>query len=443
MVWIFHGYLGELMFPYGVRFREAAAGSAATEQSGAKINMVSLLLGLAGFGVSLYALILHVQTKTSQAALTCDINETVSCSKVIGGEYGEFLGLPLGALGMSYFGVVMAMAFLPAFLFCSASWIARRQLVVAAVGTVISVYLAYVSYIKIQAVCLVCTSVHLLSIINLIWTSIGFIRVRQVPQVVGEGGFIKLAAAALALGVPPLLVGALLPALTSSLAGSSSSSQPAKAEAEKASGQPTPYPAELLQVARSNYVGKGEDYRLGNDQAKVVVHMFSDLQCPHCKLASEHITAALSAVGTDRVLFVYRNYPLSNKCNPHVGGEGHGLACDMAMAARCAGSQKKEAFWEFKNFAFTGIDMSPDEQARQFSLQGFVERAKKQGLDAARFESCMKDKVELAKVQDDIEIGKKLGLTGTPLIVVNGRKYAGEFSPQGFTRAFREALEGY
>jgi protein-disulfide isomerase len=53
----------------------------------------------------------------------------------------------------------------------------------------------------------------------------------------------------------------------------------------------------------------------------------------------------------------------------------------------------------------------------------------------------MKDKVELAKIQDDIEYGKKMGLTGTPLIVLNGRKYSGEFSPQGFTRAFRDALE--
>jgi protein-disulfide isomerase len=158
-------------------------------------------------------------------------------------------------------------------------------------------------------------------------------------------------------------------------------------------------------------------------------------------VASEDIQAAMSAVGEDRVLFVYRNYPLSNKCNANVGSEGHAYACDMAMAARCAGSQKKEAFWEFKTWAFSGIDMSPEDQAKQFSLEGFSAQAKKLNLDVSRFDACLKDKVEIAKLQEDIEFGKKMGLTGTPLIVINGRKYTGEQGPRGFTRAFREALE--
>jgi uncharacterized membrane protein/protein-disulfide isomerase len=428
------------MFSGRTVFRDGSASSA-SNVARAKMNLVSLVLGVAGFGVSLYALILHLQTKTSTAALTCDINESVSCTKVIGGEYGEFYGMPLGALGMSYFGAVIALAFLPAFVEASASWMARRQLIIATVGAVISVYLAYLSYFKINAVCLVCSSVHALSVINFVWTLIAFAKVRAIPQSAGEGSFIRMSAAVLALGVPPLIVGLILPSLSSGLAGKPDT-VPTPAAAQKSpENQATPFPAEWTQVARSNYVGKGEDYRMGNDQAKVVVHMFSDLQCPHCKFASEYISAALNAVGTDRILFVYRNYPLSNKCNPHVGGEGHAYACDMALAARCAGSQRKETFWEFKTWAFSGIDMNPSEAVRQFSPEGFSAQAKKLGLDVARFESCMKDKVELAKIQDDIEYGKKMGLTGTPLIVLNGRKYSGEFSPQGFTRAFRDALE--
>lgn len=430
------------MFAKSVCVRDGSASGTA-ENSLAKMNIVSLVIGVIGFGVSLYALVLHLKTKTSTAALTCDINEAVNCSKVIGGDYGEFMGLPLGAFGMSYFGVVIALAFLPAFLRASSSWIARWQFVVATMGAVISVYLAYLSYFKINAVCLVCSSVHALSIVNFVWTMRGFVLVRKIPQTVEEGGFMKLLAATLALGIPPLLVGALLPAISSTLGATPDKPTTAKStEAEKPSAESTPFPAEWLQVSRSNYVGKGEDYRLGNDQAKVVVHMFSDMQCPHCKVASEDIAAALSAVGADRVLFVYRNYPLSNKCNPHMTSEGHPYACDMAMAARCAGNQKKEAFWEFKTWVFSGIDMSPAEQAKQFSAEGFSAQAKKLNLDVARFDACLRDKVELAKIQEDVEFGKKMGLTGTPLIVINGRKYTGEFGPQGFTRAFRDALGG-
>ncbi|RPH39386.1 MAG: hypothetical protein EHM87_24185, partial [Burkholderiales bacterium] len=55
-----------------------------------------LLVGIIGFGVSLWALVLHVQIKTGSAgALVCDINETINCTKIIGSEYGEIFGIPL------------------------------------------------------------------------------------------------------------------------------------------------------------------------------------------------------------------------------------------------------------------------------------------------------------------------------------------------------------
>jgi protein-disulfide isomerase/uncharacterized membrane protein len=411
-----------------------ASGSSAP--AGAKLNLVSLILGLIGFGTSLYALTLHVKAKTSAGTLGCDVNDLVNCSKVIGGQYGEFVSIPLGAYGMAYFGLVIAAAILPAFVFSSVAWIARWQMLIAAVGAFVSLLLAYISYFKIQAVCLVCSTVHALSIVNFIWTLVGFMKVRGQPQTVSEGGFVKLLAACLALGVPPLLAGAILPLVSSTLGVKSESSE----KSAPVDASATPFPAELVQFSVSNYVGQGEDYRKGNDQAKVVVHMFSDLECPHCKITAEAIEAAQSAVGADQVLFVYRNYPLSNKCNANVGSEGHSHACDLAMALRCAGSQRKEAFWEYKDWGFSGIDMSPDERQRTFTIEGMRAHAEKLRLDGARFEACLRDKIELPKIQADIDVGKKMGLTGTPLVVINGRTYTGDRTPQALSRAFREAL---
>lgn len=403
----------------------------------ARVDFVSLVFGLIGFATSLYALILHIQLKSSSGALGCDINDLVSCSQVIGGSYGELISIPLGAYGMSYFGIVIALAALPAMVPSSPAWIARWRMLAAFVGAVVSVFLAYIAYAKIGAVCLVCSTVHGLSVLNFLWTTIQFRRVRNMEQTVSEGGFSKLLAASLALSVPPLLAGVLLPHMGGFL-GTDSSPQE---ETAAVSSVATPFPSEWLQVSMSNYVGAGEDYRKGNDKAKVVVHMFSDLECPHCKISAEDIEAAQSAVGADQVLFVYRNYPLSNKCNSSMGGEGHRYACDLAMALRCAGSQRRDAFWEYKNWAFSGIDMSPDEKERNFSLAGLTAHAGKLGLDTARFSSCLSDRVEIGKIQADADVGKKMGITGTPLIVINGLVYKGERSPQGFARAFRQALE--
>ncbi|MEY4064255.1 MAG: hypothetical protein RIR26_463 [Pseudomonadota bacterium] len=425
------------MFLARVKGLESGASAASENMASRKINVPSLLLGFIGFATSLYALILHMKAKSSTAALGCDVNDVVNCRKVIGGEYGEWVGIPLGAFGMAYFGVVIALAILPLFVEASKSWMARWQMLVAALGAAVSLLLAYVSYFKVEAVCLVCSGVHLTALVNFVWTLVSFLKVRQQPQSVAEGGFLKLLAAAMALGVPPLLAGALLPLVTSTLGTSSE-----EAAAEKLPEQVgTPFPADWTAVAVSNWVGKGEDFRKGNDQAKVVVHMFSDLECPHCKVSSEDILAAQSAVGAEQVLFVYRNYPLSGKCNPNIPSDGHLYSCDLAMALRCAGSQRKDAFWDFKDWAFAGIDLSPEERQTRFSKEGFRTQAERLKLDVVRFEACMQDKVELPKIQADIEIGKKMGLTGTPLIVINGRTYSGERSPQGFTRAFRAALE--
>ena len=402
----------------------------------ARTDIVSLVLGLIGFATSLYALKLHVQLKNSSEALGCDVNDLVSCSKVIGGSYGEFLSIPLGAFGMSYFGLVIALAILPVFAASSVAWIARWRMLTAFAGTIVSVFLAYIAYAKIGAVCIVCSTVHALIIVNFIWTTLQFRKVRQQEQTVIEGGFAKLLAVCLALSVPPLLAGVLLPHV-SSLIGASDSSETQTASPTTSE---TPFPADWLQVSVSNYVGEGEDYRKGNDKANVVVHMFSDLECPHCKVSAEDIEAAQSAVGADQVLFVYRNYPLSNKCNPHIGGEGHPYACDLAMALRCAGSQRRDAFWEYKTWAFSGIEMSAEEKLLNFAPQGLNAHAEKLGLDSSRFSACLNDKVEMGKIQADAEIGKKMGITGTPLIVINGVVYKGERNPQGFARAFRAAL---
>ena len=397
------------------------------------------MLGLVGFGVSLYALILHLKsTASSGAALTCDINDTVSCTKVLASSYGDLAGIPLGAFGMAFFGIVLAAAILPQLVQVSKRWIAHWQLTVGTVGFAVSVVLAYISYIKLAAVCVVCSTIHAITLVNFIVVLLAFLKHRREPNVAHPSAFLKFISTALALSVPPLIAGAVAPSLLPLLKGDSNSAASEAASPAKSSA--TPIPANLLAVSKSNYVGKGEDYRKGNDDARVVLTMFSDLECPHCKVASEAIEAAMSIVGSDKVLFVYRNFPLSGKCNTNIKSEGHKYACELALAARCAGSQDKAKFWEYKSWAFTGIEMTPAEKEATFNTQGLKDEAKKLGLDVGRFSQCVDSKVEGPKIQDDADIGQKLGLEGTPLLVLNNKIFQGVHTPEGFAKAFREAL---
>ncbi|MCA2958851.1 MAG: thioredoxin domain-containing protein [Silvanigrellales bacterium] len=401
----------------------------------AGVGVVSLLLGLGGFGVSLYALIEHLKLKNGAADLSCDVNNLVNCTKVLGSAYGSVAGIPLGAYGMSFFAIVIALAVLPKVADVSVRWISWWRLLVGFVGASVSLFLAYVSYFQLSAVCIVCTTTHAISLLNAVVVGVGFMGNRAGLNFAEPSAFLKLVSVSLALGVPPLVAGLILPTIP--LGKSSASETPASGEAAPTAAG-TPFPAALTAFSRSDFVGKGQDYRRGNDDAKVVMMMFSDLECPHCKTASSAIEEALSVVGEDKVLFVYRNYPLSNHCNPGVGGEGHAFACELALASRCAGQQGK--FWEYKDWAFSGLDMSPGEKAKAFATEGLKAQAQRLGLDAARFAECYDAKIELPKIQDDISVGSQLGLTGTPLLILNGRKYEGSMTPEGFVRAFQNEL---
>lgn len=241
----------------------------------------------------------------------------------------------------------------------------------------------------------------------------------------------KFVSTSLTLSVPALLAGLLAPMVAPQLLGGKANGSGSAALDTTA----TPIPDTLLSVSRSRFVGKGEDFRKGNDQAKVVIQMFSDFQCPHCQTTAAAIEQAQKNVGEDKVLFVYRNYPLSNLCNPSIGSAAHAQACQLAEAARCAGQQGK--FWEMKAWAFGLIGASGEQLQQLASEDAMVSQAEQLGVDGQNFRACLTSDVEMTKIRDDIRIADALGISGTPLLVVNNRVYTGGRSPESLSELFR------
>jgi protein-disulfide isomerase len=163
-------------------------------------------------------------------------------------------------------------------------------------------------------------------------------------------------------------------------------------------------------------MGKGEDYRLGSDEAPIVIHEFVDFECPACAMASR----ALKDLKTEfpsAVLLVFRNYPLDKSCNDNIKKDFHKNSCALAQLARCAG--RKGKFWEFHDLAFNGQKSASLEKASEWALSV--------GLSQFEINNCLQDDAVLAKIRDDISQGDKLGVEGTPAIFVNGKKFEGDF----------------
>lgn len=388
----------------------------------AKASQVHIGLGAIGFAVSLYALAAHLKATVTGETLSCDLSESVSCTKVFGSEYGEFLGMPLGAFGMAYFGIVLTVAFLPKIVEVSPKWIAQWRMLVATIGFATSALLFYLSYFKLNAVCPVCTGIHVINLILFIVSFMQFNKVRGEESVAHPNAFLKLVSTALLFATPPLIAGVIGPSIAPMIY-SKSTTISATEPGQPAAAVGTPVAADVLTFNKSNFVGKGEDYRKGADDARVVMYMWSDFQCPACRMAAEGIDKAVKEFGQNRVLFVYKNYPLSSACNAKVQSNMHPYACNAAVAARCAGAQGK--FWEFKEWVFTLQELEGKDLEAAHSTESYTKHVESLGLDSKRFGECLKSNAEMEKLQEDMQAADKIGITGTPMIIINGRKFTG------------------
>lgn len=145
---------------------------------------------------------------------------------------------------------------------------------------------------------------------------------------------------------------------------------------------------------------------MGPDSAAVVIVEFSDFQCPFCRSAAAAINEARLRWPND-VRVVYRHFPLE-QIHPH--------ARRAAVAAECAEAQGR--FPEFHDRLFQLQDSIP-----LLSLTQIVDRTG--GMEIGAFNDCLTDPRRQARVDEDVEAGKQLGVRGTPTLLVNGWLFGG------------------
>src|SRR5262245_4200753 len=158
------------------------------------------------------------------------------------------------------------------------------------------------------------------------------------------------------------------------------------------------------------------DPRLGPADAPMRLVVFFSFQCPACADLSREIRT-LPDEFESRLCLAIKHFPLGPDCNPAVRTAGQPRACEAARAVLAA--QAHGRVWPLHNALLRG-DWSAAE-----SLPSVAGAA---GLDVARFEADRASAATAAKVQADIELGRRLGVAETPAVFLNGRRVR-EFSP--------------
>lgn len=162
------------------------------------------------------------------------------------------------------------------------------------------------------------------------------------------------------------------------------------------------------------------DPSLGPKNAPVTLVNFGDYQCRSCA-DLEISLKAIHAEYPQEVRIVWKDMP-----NP----TAHQEALNAALAARCAGEQKK--FWEYHEMLM----------ANQSTLgqELYTEIASTLDLRSGAFSRCFEQQETLPLVQRTFDEGSGLGLTATPTLYVNGERYTGAITTSDLRRLIDEQL---
>src|SRR5207248_2330445 len=115
-----------------------------------------------------------------------------------------------------------------------------------------------------------------------------------------------------------------------------------------------------------------------------------------------------------KIRLIYRHYPLDG-IHPYARG--------AAQAAECANEQNK--FWDYHDLLFKNQD--------QLDKENLLTYAKQLNLDMKNFQPCVESAKYAQRVQDDVQAGDLLGISGTPTFFINGRKLVGAQPLSAFT----------
>jgi protein-disulfide isomerase len=169
--------------------------------------------------------------------------------------------------------------------------------------------------------------------------------------------------------------------------------------------------------------GASKEAHIAVEPAEHVVTIieFADFQCPFCATQAPDLRK-LQREYPNKVQVLFKNFPL----------QFHSRAKAAHLAAFAAGEQGK--FWEMHDLIFSHPDRLSDADLEQYAEQ--------LGLNKDRFRSAVQSNSARAALENDIAEGQKLGINGTPTLIVNGHRIEGLQNYDHLKRVVEAELHG-
>ena len=361
-------------------------------------------LALIGLAVSAYLSVSHYRIYNDIGYESfCAISRAINCDTVSQSPYAIFMGMPVPVWG------VIGYIFLLLLLLFAGRALAQKKRVwgviflVASVYSISSIILAVISHVYIDSYCIMCILVYAINFLLLYYSwlikrrfdSRAFARFYwdRTFDIYGNGVnqptsvFIPFIA-----GV--LLLWSLFPSYWNLQTSLLSADQPGGLTAD---GHPW----------------------IGAENGEVVITEFTDYLCFQCSKMNYYLRKIMARY-PGKIKVIHRHFPMDHTVNPIVKSQNHKGAGALAILTIYAATQGK--FWQTNDYLFANARFTD-----RIDLQVLADEI---GLDFEKLSRSLHRNDFSNKLHRDIMDGLKLGVSGTPSFLIDGKLYSGQIPPE-------------
>lgn len=147
----------------------------------------------------------------------------------------------------------------------------------------------------------------------------------------------------------------------------------------------------------------------GTASAKMTVVEFSNFHCPFC-LRSWKKMKDLLEKNPQEIKYVFKHFPL----------QPQGKAFELSEMVAATEEVGNEAFWMIHDFFFSGEGQAYVNKEKAELKQKIEEILKMKGYDEKVFQTALEKGKGRKRVEEDMLLGSKFGVRGTPTMIING-----------------------
>jgi len=395
-----------------------------------------LISGLIAAGITIYQWLALLALRTSNEKPLCAINEALDCSAIwdspLSTSIHQLSGIPLAGWGLvwSLLIIVFSIKLLLDKKNDRDNSLAVAALFACATLGAIGVVALILYSLSLQVFCLSCITFYIVVVV------ITFVVLTQLLYnkkniLAGGGAALALAITlALALYIPgqntPLtsvLSSPLVATEKSNNNNQSLSNAPVTAN-EELKDFIEAQPQEVLQ-AISNFLAEYREAKtikhdadsnrlmFGSAQSPVNVVEWLEITCPHCAQLSQQLASIKNSTDTEAWSLATRYYPLDSECNPNMSrSRSDGVSCLAAKSLICL-SDNKDKVHAIQETFFAN--------QKQLTTNMIRDIIRDHEVDMVALTACIESETTANTLAIDIAMAQDHGISGTPLVVMNGR----------------------